>query len=292
MKMLRDLFSMIFLDGDGGAAGGSGEPSGGEPAAGSEPAAGGDPGDGGAKTPENGGDKPPKLAKFASQLSPEIREQYQKELSEDYADKHLNDVWSELMEAKGKMSRSVVFPDPENPDPEELKAFMQKMGIPEKPEGYELKADGVDPKVLEQFSGEALKMGLTKSQAQKVVQTLTGMVKQGSSQIQEKLKAAEQSFPERMAEAAGGEKAAESAINLAKKFLIRIGDKNTMQTIRDSGLLYNPAFMKKAAEFEKALGDSPFVDGQGNDGSGAGGNNQNTRGAMGNYSSDWVKMHG
>lgn len=298
MMIFRDLFSQIFFDGDGAPAGTADTPAGNAPAEPEKPATPAEPAEpaAGGKPPaaepgKSGEGDPPKLAKFASQFSPEIREKYKDELSGDYAEKHLNDVWTELMETKGKMKRAIIVPDPENPDPDELKTFMKQLGIPESPDGYELKAEGVDQKVLDKFAGEALKMGLTKGQAKKVVKSFTGLVQEGLGEIKGKMKTAEQTFPARMTKELGTEKDANEAVNLAKKFLIRFGDKGTIKTVAESGLLYNTKFMAKAAEFEKSLGDEKFIDGKGPGGSGAGGK-KSEKGAMGSYSADWVKLNG
>ena len=288
MKWLNFLYFLLAPDtgGDGGSSGddGSSGDEGGQ----------GDPGDqsGDSSQSSDPGDGTPKeLAKFASQLSPDIREKYEKELSTDYKDKHLNDVWGELMEAKGKLSRSIVVPDPENPDQEELKAFMDKMGIPSSPDGYELKADGVGKEIVDGFKAEALKMGLTKSQAQKVLDKVVAFSKNGIEKRAEALKNAEQTFPARLTKELGDEKSAEAAVNLGKKFLIRLGNKDVIQAIADSGLLYNTKFMTKIADFEKALGDQKFVDGKGSGGSGAGGG-QKPKGQLGTYSSEWKDQFG
>lgn len=260
-----------------------------------------DDGAGGATQAEGdaGGEKAeaPKMAKFGSQLSPEIREKYKDQLSGDYAEKHLNDVWEELMSSKSKLNRAVIIPDPESPDDGEVKQFFQKMGIPEKPDGYELNAEVIkDDKFIKQFKEQAHKMGLTQTQAKKQLAMMENLAKAGNKTLEnaktsqaEAMKKAEQTFPARLTQALdGNEQAAEEVTNLATKFHVRMGNKELIEKIRDKGLLYDTEYMKFSAKMEKLAGDDDFIEGDpGKTKQQSGG------GAFGkNYSPQFAKVYG
>lgn len=238
----------------------------------------------------------PKLPKFGSQLSPEIREKHKKELGE-YADKSLNEVWGDLIETRGKLSRAIVIPDPKDKDQEkfkaEAKAFHERMGIPETPDGYELKADAkiLDKNFLSGFRKDAFEMGLTKTQAQKSLAKYEALAKQGMENIKATRKTAEDNLAPALRKALNNDDAeVEKNINLAKKHLVRYGDKRVLNQMADSTLMYNPEFILKAAEIERLLADTKFVDGDGPNRSPVG---AEKRGVFGkNYSKEFKDTHG
>jgi len=253
--MLRQVFR-IFFEPDG--------KTGGDPP-GSAPAAEGDS----KETTEF------RMPKFGSQLSPELREKYKKELHE-YADKSLNDVWTDLVDSQTKLSRALIIPDKDG-DPErfkaDTKAFMAKMGIPETPDGYELKYDKkilADEAFIKSYRENALKRGLTKTQAQAGLADLEALAKQGLEAIKRSRDDAEKGLVPNLRKALvvnGDEKKAEkdadAVMNLAKKNLVRFGARSgdTLQKLADSGLMFDHNFIMELAEHERAMADAKFIDG-------------------------------
>lgn len=78
------------------------------------------------------------------------------------------------LSAVERVGKSIIIPD-EKATPEERKAFYQKLGVPEKPEDYQLKAPEklhekvkVTPEVEKAFKAFSAKHNLTKAQASEI----------------------------------------------------------------------------------------------------------------------------
>jgi len=198
------------------------------------------------------------------------------------------------MEGRGKLSRAIVLPDPKSETFDaDKKEFFKKMGIPENPDGYDLKVDKIlekDKAFMDNFRLNALKSGLTKTQAQGQLDQLALLAKQGMNNVQESRKKAEDGLIPGLKKAMNGDEAEiEKTMNLAKKHLVRYGNKDLMQKIADSMLLYDPAFIMKAADIERALADEKFIDGKGPDRSTVGAK----KGAFGtSYSNEFNATYG
>jgi len=244
-------------------------------------------------TTEPQGGEPVQWGGMASQFPKETREKYKDLLLGDYKDKKAHEVFEELVDAKGKLGRAIVIPDPKTASPEEIAAFKKTMGIPEGPDKYDIKADaykdidGIEGLVAD-FRTRAAAWGLTKSQAQGVFDLMAGLAKAGlETQIKAKQEHKE-SFQARLLEAVGkDEKKAEEVTNRMKEFLVkRIGDPEIVQDLADSGLLYSAKFAVKIAELSRAFDDTPYIRGA-EDRKG-----QPAKGAMGDYSPEFRKAAG
>lgn len=88
----------------------------------------------------------------------------------ELADKDLNDFVSsyktlsqEKAELEGKL-KEAVFPPKEGASETEVQAFRKALGVPEKPEEYDLKAEGVPAAEVEALKQFAIKNHLTRAQ--------------------------------------------------------------------------------------------------------------------------------
>ena len=125
--------------------------------------------------------EPPALPKYSSQLSPEIREKYKESLEKMGKDTSLNDTFSELMETRGKLERAILLPEKDNP--EDIKRFMQDMGIPESPDGYKIDEKVLGAEATKLMTQQALKAGMTTKQAQAMHGFIVALVKNGQAGI-------------------------------------------------------------------------------------------------------------
>jgi len=232
-------------------------------------------------------DKPKVPPKFSSQLSPEAREKHKDALDAMGEETSLTDAFTELMDSRGKLSRSILMPEKDNP--EDLKRFMKDMGIPESPEGYGIDEKILGPDATKLLTTQALKAGMTMKQAQAMHGFVGAIMKNGQAGIAEATAKRSETFDSRMAEASGSEEAGANATKYATKFLIRFGDKDTINSLERTGMIYNTTFMSKLAEFEKALGDTKYVGGETNQKPAADGAKQ---GAFGTYSEEWNEQYG
>lgn len=205
---------------------------------------------------------------WASQLPKDMREGPHKDAILALKGKGIGDVLGEYFTSKTTLDRAIVPPG-KDAKPEEVKAFLAKMDIPEAPDGY-----GFDPKSVEDADGkftesaakELHALGLTKKQGQGVFNLLSNLVKAGN---QYKSDAAQQDaagFEERLS-AAVGEKAKETT-EYYKQYLITMagGSKEAgkafIQKLKDKGLFYDVDFVVNAAAYHKAhTAEAPYIEG-------------------------------
>jgi len=206
----------------------------------------------------------------------------------------LNELAEGYYSNQRKLGRSIIIPDPENPDPEERKALFEKMGIPTKAEGYELNSEAFkDLPGIEELAkavrAHAAEMSLTKSQAQKYLEKVAGIAAEGHKQATAAAKELEDTFEARLLDAVGKDETKKTAaINLSKAGLVRFfGKPQVLVKLKDSGLLYDTDFIMSMAAIQEAMGEAPHVQG-----SGPGKQKTPPRGAMGNYSRQWEEQHG
>lgn len=290
-------FPRLALAPDGGGAGGSG-------AGGEAPTDKGEAGAGGAGEEGGGagGSGEPKLPPFASQLSPEVRTKYGKDL-ESYAGKSLNDVVADLVDTRGKLSRAIIPPDPKTATPEEISALRAKIGVPEKPDGYQFSLDaykdleGVDD-VVAVLRKEAYDMSLNGKQAQAYVEN---QLKRGKASIEARTAAAAEArakFDERLAAAVNpeGKLTAEQVSaevqktkNLTTAFFAKtLKNADLVKDAAARGILYDPAWTRTFAAIQELLGDEKFIGGRSAGGSEGGAK----KGTMGNYSAGFQERYG
>ena len=110
---------------------------------------------------------------------------------------HAYDKLDSLMKAEKSM---VVVPG-ENATEAERKAFYQKVGVPDKAEGYEFDADNIEATTDKMFRELMLNSNIPKSSAKSVRKAFADMIKQGT-ELQAKQKADQEA-----AESAAEEKA-------------------------------------------------------------------------------------
>lgn len=171
-------------------------------------------------------------------------------------------------EAEEKLGRAVVKPG-KDAKPEEIKAFLASWGIPETPAGYELKADGMPPQVLEKLAKDYHKAGFSKTQATAAIAGIQEIMQQGKQAQQAAAAARVDAFKKDfLALYNGDDKKAQAGVFLAQKCLAkRIASKEAIERIEKAGLLMDPVVMKAFADLEaSAFTDPAFVEGKGGGG--------------------------
>lgn len=240
--------------------------------------------------PKDKATEPGKMPKWASQLSPEAREKY-KDVLEALGEGHsLTDTFTEFVESRGKLERSILLPEQGNE--EDLKRFMKDMGIPESMEGYNLEAGELGDDILGLFREHSMKAGLSNKQAQHMWGVLKTLATTGSKELAAANQKLADTFDERLkTELDGNEQAATEVKNLATKFLIRFQNEGLLKHLATAGTIYRTDFMRAAAAFEKSLGDTHFVEGSGEGASTAKATEKKGRFA-GNYSNEFDDQYG
>jgi hypothetical protein len=234
----------------------------------------------------------PQWTGMASQFPREIREKHKDLLLGEYKDKKASDVFEELVEAKGKLGRAIVIPDPKTATADDMAAFRKTMGIPDSGDGYELNTEpykgikGIDD-LAKDFRTRALANGLTKTQAAKEFEYLANIAKFGADQQAKAMADHKASFAARLLDACGKDaKVAEEVTNRYKAFLAKqIGDPEILKDLDASGIMYSAKFAAKVAEISKAFDDAPWVDGKPPA-------TKPAHGEMGSYSPAFEAMYG
>jgi hypothetical protein len=226
--------------------------------------------------------------KYESQMSPELRgNPIWKEMPT------ISDMGREVIKLRELSAKSITIPD-EKSTPEQHRAFYDRMGVPKAPTEYELSAEGLpdNAKALESmFRDNALKAGLTKNQAKKQWDMLSGIIKNGSEQQKVQLEQSKQTFDARLHALlepkypveADRKTAAEETVNLFKAHVTRTG---LGKQYEKAGLVYDPSFVLAIAADEKSRSPQSMTLGSGT-------TQPKTLGAMGdNYSDDFLKFAG
>jgi len=259
----------------------------------------GDPGKAGDAGAEGDNDKTTndegELPKFSEQITPELREKYQAELKA-LKGKKLNDVFEEYFSHKRKADRAVYLPDPKNPDPEEAKAFLKALGIPESPDKYALDVKKYEQELgkdalsalTETFKKKAHEISLTPKQAQQVLDEFLSVQTGARKTRQQKEAEYREKFMERLSKLEPDENNRNKVVNLYRKFLTQnVQDKEVIQKMNESGILYHEKFVRALAALQEKLEDERYVAGNDTDRS------KQSLGAFGNnYSEEFRKTYG
>lgn len=203
----------------------------------------------------------PKMPAWKSQVSKGFAEKNAAFL-EANADRSIEDVLSEhLSLSKTVQERGIIIPT-EKSTPEERKAFHDRMGLPTKPEEYELAADGVSKEELDALRAHYWKNGFTKNQAKNDLAARLEGRKAAQTAQQAAVKAAEDGYMAALVKENGGdEKAAEEDLNLAKKYIQTTFSQEVREELVNSGRIYNAKFLRDMAKAQRDLEPKRRLDG-------------------------------
>jgi hypothetical protein len=213
---------------------------------------------------------------WGAQLTKETREKHKDALLQ-LKGKAIGEVLDDYFGGRTKLEKAVIFPG-KDAAPEEIDAFLKRMDIPKTAEEY-----GLDPKAIpspdtDEVKAEAAKtlagffktIGLTRNQAKQIYNRYAGIVKSVSEAGSARLKTLSDTFEERLLKETGDEKAATEIKEYYKRALIALGDKQLVQELVQSGMMYSPAFVRGLADIWKAGNqEPPIVQGTGSKGEAA-----------------------
>jgi hypothetical protein len=207
---------------------------------------------------------------WAAQLQKETRDKHKDDLLK-LKGKQIGEVFDDYFSSRAKLQNAVVFPG-QNATPEEIDAFLQRMDIPKTAGEY-----GLDPKMIPSSDTDEAKataakgladffksIGLTKNQAKKMYEQYAGIIKSVSEAGALRQKSLADTFEERLLQDAGDEQAATETKEYFKRALIALGDKQLVQELNQSGMMYSTAFVRGLADIWKAGNqEPPIVQGSG-----------------------------
>lgn len=204
----------------------------------------------------------------------------------------MGDLLQEYLDLSEKSVRAIYLPGAES-TPEELDAFLHKMGIPKDAKGYKLDEDLLKDvpggkEFAEEFRKQARGAGLTGKQASKFYEFVAGISKGNAEAQKAQEKAMKETFNQRLLEAMGGnEVQAKEASNRLVSFMTqRVKDPELVKDMAARGILYDPRYVKLFAQMEERLGDAPYIDGQGKASA------RPAPGGMGSYSPTFAAEYG
>jgi hypothetical protein len=237
-------------------------------------------------------DKPAEMPTFVSQLQKEFVAEHQEELK-GLSGKQIQDVLaSHFTLAKTVKERGIIIPTKDSP-PEEVAEFHARMDLPTKAEEYELKYDEkfVPKEVVDDAKAFVHANGYTRKQAQAYMTKIEGIAKAAAGRTEARKAQGEANKMQALTAAMGGDsKAADAAYNLAVKKLAGYSEK-TRTALINSGVAYDPDFLKDIAAEQAKLEPKGLVTGEGG-GAGGGDKKPAVNGRQGNYSPEWVAVHG
>ena len=205
----------------------------------------------------------------------------------------MQDLLQEYIGLASKQDRALYVPGKDAP-PEELDAFLAKMGIPKGKDGYTLDEATVKDlpngkEFLDNFKDMAHGAGMTRKQAEKALAFVASLAKAGGDAQKAAERQTRETFDRRLLESMeGSEPKAQEAKNRLISFMTkRVGDQELVKDMAKRGILYDPRYVRLFASLEERMGDAPFIDGRG-----PGPQKAKSEGTQGNYSQQWKDAHG
>jgi hypothetical protein len=200
---------------------------------------------------------------WGAQLTKETREKHKDGLLA-LKGKQLGEVFDDYFSAHDKLKNAVVFPG-KDAAPEEIDAFLKRMDIPKTAEEYGIEAKLIPGTDTDEAKAAAAKgladffksIGLTKSQAKQMFGQYVGIIKGVSEAGASRQKALADTFDERLLKDLGDEKAATETREYFKRALVALGDKQLVQELNQSGMLYSTSFVRGLADIFKAGNQEP-----------------------------------
>ena len=175
---------------------------------------------------EGSGEEAPKLPAWMAQLPEDLRND--KALSQFTK---MGDLAKAYKELALKKDNEIVMPG-ENAKPEEVEAFYQKLGKPEKAEGYKIEGDKADA-----FKALAYKINLTQNQASSLFSELNKAGQMLRNSYEQKLKTDYANTNNALKAEYGNEYG--NKMKLLQKGLQTYGGKEVVQKLYNAGLSYD-----------------------------------------------------
>ena len=169
----------------------------------------------------------------------------------------VGDLGKAYLEQTDKLSRAVMIPG-ENATPEERKAFLQKLGVPERPEDYEISTE--DASFNDQFRKVAHEQGLSKKQAEALASSIESLAKTQNQQVQEAVKQQRAQEREKMRQEWGSMADANEAA--ARRFLLVAGA-DLAEPLAESGMVEDPRVLRGLHKLSKMISEDRLVTGSG-----------------------------
>lgn len=169
----------------------------------------------------------------------------------------VGDLGKAYLDQSDKLQRAVMIPG-ENAPPEERKAFLQKLGVPERPEDYEISTE--DASFNDHFRKAAHEQGLSKEQAKALASTIETLAKSQVQQAEVAQKQQRTQEREKLRQEWGASADANEAA--ARRFLLIAGE-DLSQPLAESGMVEDPRVLRGLHKLSKMISEDHLVTGSG-----------------------------
>ncbi|MDD4574429.1 MAG: hypothetical protein PHR69_09470 [Sphaerochaeta sp.] len=225
-----------------------------------------------ATDPRNDDPAKPELPKYFSQFDSTKRETDE---YKEMAGKHktLTELADAYIDTSKRLSRSLELPG-KDATHEEMQAFLAKLGVPENVDGYELQDNGLEGDEMaaefkKHMAEQFMRNGMTKKQANGMWNTISQLYKEGNAYVKAEQANRAATFDDRMSShledvyqvKAERENAMKEAATLFRQHIQRTG---LGKAYKDSGLIYDPAFVLAIAKDEKSRSGNTLIPGRSN----------------------------
>lgn len=214
-------------------------------------------------------DEPP-IPKYSSQLKAELRdsEDYKKYV---YKNKDLSELSDSYVSLSKRLENAIEIPG-EDASKEEIQAFLKNLGVPEGADKYVLPNVMKDESEIYKDLESAMriefhKSGLSMRQAANMWKLLSHGLASSKVYSENHEKMLAQSFDSRLSKQLGDDFPSEADKSAAMKEIGTIFNQHIERTglgkyYKDSGLIFNPEFVKKVVDDEKKRGAKSTIVGE------------------------------
>lgn len=169
----------------------------------------------------------------------------------------VGDLGKAYLDQADKLARAVVIPGTDA-TPEDRKAFLQKLGVPQNPEDYEISTE--DASFNDQFRKAAHEQGLTKEQAKALASSIESLAKTQNQQVQDTAKQQRVQEREKLRQEWGSMADANEAA--ARRFLLVAGA-DMADPLAESGMVEDPRILRGLHKLSKMISEDRLVTGSG-----------------------------
>lgn len=176
---------------------------------------------------------------------------------------NVNDLTGKYIETAGKLEHAIFKPG-EDATADELKDYRTKMGIPEAPEGYEIKRPENLPEglpydeALEASAKEVFhKAGMSGEAAQSVMDFYNNMVIEAYTQMETDAEQARVDTKAALEKDWGEEM--KPNVQLAERVMEKFGSEDFKLRLEESGLIYDPAIYRTFVAIGKTMSEDSLM---------------------------------
>jgi molybdopterin converting factor small subunit len=205
--------------------------------------------------------------KYFSQLNPQKRDSEEYDVIAENAT--INDLAENYLKLNGRMKNAIEIPSKDS-KPEDITVFFKKMGVPDKPEDYDMPDNGLDKDMAknlrESMQKDFYRAALTKRQASEVWKSYSRSIYASLHMVQDIRANQKSTFDARLNGDLSKQypieternQAVTETVNLFKQHCERTGLGKAYQ---ESGLIYNTKFVRQIALDEQRISGNGMVDG-------------------------------